>query len=537
MAGRKHLRKYTCKYERPQMYAPRHQHTRAGSKRQRAHTQMPQHCVRTHGHGNADTRNTIAQGTRKRLEFIGSRAWFLLVSCDSDIGFNRRFARALSEQNGRSTRRSASPGRSLEGLQKKYVKNPLKERRTIGWFKTQLEQLERQWNEFQQGHRNVCKVKAEFAEDPYFKEDVYSVVYMQYSLVKTDIMDALNPGRSQTSLQADAQYQDIGIDTPRYKAPLPTIDLPQFSGDQLEWETFKGMFIVLVHDVPSLPPILKLQYLIRSLTGEAANRLKNVQITAENYDGAWQAILDRYDNKKVLLSTHMSHVISCPAMQKKSIEELRRVLDVIRESKQALDNLKIEPEHMGELWLIHHTVNKLDQATRLDWERQVDETDGFLKYSQLMAFLERSIRVSEAAATTSSGSVGYNSNINNKFTKNAPNRHNKQIAVHTTSAQAASKPGARACVLCRGSHALYSCHKFAALSQPQRFELCKREKLCLNCLSSSHYAGDCRSERRCVVCQGLHHTKLHADSQAHRGSASVEDGGGSARRGSTDRQH
>ncbi|CAB0027982.1 unnamed protein product [Trichogramma brassicae] len=40
MAGRTHLRKYACKYERPQMYvrAATPKHTRAGSKRQRAHT-------------------------------------------------------------------------------------------------------------------------------------------------------------------------------------------------------------------------------------------------------------------------------------------------------------------------------------------------------------------------------------------------------------------------------------------------------------------------------------------------------------------
>ncbi|KAL7307803.1 hypothetical protein TKK_0000125 [Trichogramma kaykai] len=279
-------------------------------------------------------------------------------------------------------------GDLLMNFRQTMLKTP-RDRRTIGWFKTQLEQLETQWDEFQKGHKNICKVKAAFAEDPYFKEDV---------------IHAMHARRSQTSLQTDAQYREIRINTLRYKAPLSTIDLPQFSGDQLEWETFKGMFL----------QILKLQYLIRSLTGEVANRLKNVQITADNYDGAWQAILDRYDNKRVLLATHMSHVISCPAMQKKSIEELRRVLDVIRESKQALDNLKIDPEHMGELWLIHHTVNKLDQATRLDWERQVDETDGFPKYAQLAEFLERSIRVSEAASTTSSGSGSYNSNVNNK---------------------------------------------------------------------------------------------------------------------------
>ena len=72
---------------------------------------------------------------------------------------------------------------------------------------------------------------------------------------------------------------------------LEPIKLPKFSGKKLEWETFKGMFESLVHDVPTTPPILKLQYLLGSLTGDAAHRMKKIKVTAANYESTWDAMV------------------------------------------------------------------------------------------------------------------------------------------------------------------------------------------------------------------------------------------------------
>ena len=76
------------------------------------------------------------------------------------------------------------------------------------------------------------------------------------------------------------------------------------------------MFLALVHNVTTIQPILKLQYLIGALTGDAANRLKSMQVTANNYNGAWQALVRRYDNNHVLLTAHMNNVISCRQRRK-----------------------------------------------------------------------------------------------------------------------------------------------------------------------------------------------------------------------------
>ena len=99
------------------------------------------------------------------------------------------------------------------------------------------------------------------------------------------------------------------------------------------------MLLALVHNVAKIPLVLKLQYLIGALSGEAAIKIKNIKITAKNYDDVWQSLLKKYDNKRLLISVHMSNIISCPAVAKQSVEELARVMDVMKESTRGLTNL------------------------------------------------------------------------------------------------------------------------------------------------------------------------------------------------------
>ena len=148
-------------------------------------------------------------------------------------------------------------------------------------------------------------------------DNIYDTTQNCYIDVKTVMLNALCPGRNKSIVQSDADYMGINFETLR-RTVLPSIRLPKFSGNQLEWKTYKKMFMALVYNVASVPPFLKLQYLIGSLTGDAAKRLKYVQIKSGNYEGAWAAMLKRYDNKRINLSVHMHSILSCPPVSRKS---------------------------------------------------------------------------------------------------------------------------------------------------------------------------------------------------------------------------
>ncbi|XP_070068168.1 uncharacterized protein [Drosophila takahashii] len=67
------------------------------------------------------------------------------------------------------------------------------------------------------------------------------------------------------------------------------------------------------------------------------------------------------------------------------------------------------------------------------------------------------------------------------------------------------------CTYCDpGSHYITQCKSVSALQLMQRKDFVKKAMLCFNCLRKSHVITDCSSKSRCKVCQGAHHTLLHA---------------------------
>lgn len=86
---------------------------------------------------------------------------------------------------------------------------------------------------------------------------------------------------------SDSLVSQVEAGNAPIRVHLPKVDLPKFSGDLLTLENFKGLFKAFIHDDARIPNVLKLQYLKSSLSGEAADLLKNVAITDSGYEGAW----------------------------------------------------------------------------------------------------------------------------------------------------------------------------------------------------------------------------------------------------------
>lgn len=69
-----------------------------------------------------------------------------------------------------------------------------------------------------------------------------------------------------------------------------------------------------------------------------------------------------------------------------------------------------------------------------------------------------------------------------------------------------------ACVLCSSAnHKLYACSQFKGIHVNNRFDVVKKNGLCINCLNSGHQVAHCPSKNRCRTCNRSHHTSLHND--------------------------
>ena len=80
------------------------------------------------------------------------------------------------------------------------------------------------------------------------------------------------------------------------------------------------------------------------------------------------------------------------------------------------------------------------------------------------------------------------------------------------------------CVLCNQPHHLARCEDFRSKSIEERKGIVASKRLCYNCLGR-HTVKECKSEKRCMVCSGQHHTLLHFDNYSlTSGSTSASQG-------------
>ena len=71
---------------------------------------------------------------------------------------------------------------------------------------------------------------------------------------------------------------------------LPTLDLPSFSGNYLDWISFYDRFKGAVIDNDQLTNNLRLQYLKSAVKGEASKMLTSITVTDDNFNVAMEIL-------------------------------------------------------------------------------------------------------------------------------------------------------------------------------------------------------------------------------------------------------
>lgn len=371
-------------------------------------------------------------------------------------------------------------------------------------LETRLSLLESYWESFWKTHIDLQRF-SELKLNTYCTEDFFTQMEEEYLNAKTQITIRINNLRA---ARPAPQAAPAGQPGPLPSLNLPKLSLPRFSGDALEWETFRDLFNSMVHDVSSIPNVLKLQYLKTSLAGEAAQLIKGISVNDANYEGAWQLLVKRYDNIRVLLATHLNQVLSCPPVQQESASELKRLIDTSDESRRAMTALKRPVSHWDD-WFVHLLVHKLDTVTRKDWETSLANVKEVPTYANLSTFIENRIQALEATQHGAMVSKSL-SQLKTGSTKPKPSFPSSHMAVTSPTKP---KPNL-VCSICNGSHFTGYCFKFNRKQPSQRWELVQQYRLCANCLRGSHQLHTCPSEKRCFKCSGKHHTMLHSDSKS-----------------------
>ncbi|KYQ59291.1 hypothetical protein ALC60_01690 [Trachymyrmex zeteki] len=106
---------------------------------------------------------------------------------------------------------------------------------------------------------------------------------------------------------------------------LPKIELPVFSGSYEDWYSYQDTYEKLIHANQRLSEIEKFHYLRSSLKDKAAEIIKSIETTTDNYKDAWSAVKERFDNKRWILQKHIKAIFEITPLTKENHVQLREL--------------------------------------------------------------------------------------------------------------------------------------------------------------------------------------------------------------------
>lgn len=276
---------------------------------------------------------------------------------------------------------------------------------------------------------------------------------------------------------------------------LPKIELATFDGSYDKWLDFHDSFKNVIDSEKSLSNVDKLHYLRSCLKDEAASVVKALESTDENYAVAWNLLKERFDNRRLIIQTHVRTLMELPTLNKESPTDLRKLLDRVKTHMRALKSLEEKVDSWDTL-LIYVITLKLDRVTHKEWEKSLTRVS-MPSMVQFLDFLEQRCQILQATAFNIMAS-------NNKFQSSSQVKRQAFV----------SSGKVVSCLLCKEAHHIYACDKFRAMTASEKYKVIRAHNACINCLKTGHYSSDCKSQG-CKRCNKKHNSLLHYDRQDH----------------------
>lgn len=198
------------------------------------------------------------------------------------------------------------------------------------------------------------------------------------------------------------------LTVPQQFVPLPKIQLPTFDGSLLSWRSFRDVYISLVHDNTrdntSIGDAERFHYLLSCLSGPALATIKSIPLSANNYAIAWNALSERFDNKRLLASAHLDKLFAFKPITHESLPALIKFVNVFNENVSIIKSLGVND--LSSFLLFHMGSCVLDSTTLQLFEACASQSTKILKIPR------------KTAATI-------DLSINRMFAENKPNRLNQ----------------------------------------------------------------------------------------------------------------
>lgn len=252
----------------------------------------------------------------------------------------------------------------------------------------------------------------------------------------------------------------------------------------------------------------KHQYLVGSLSDQAAKIIESIEISEDNYAIAWDLLRKRYDDERGIRRRHIQCLFELPQVKQESAGAIQELVDHVEKHLRVLQVMKLPTESWGDL-IIYLIEKNLDNATRRRWEEYIEQREE-VATSTMIEFLQRQCQLLRRASVDSEV---VNKSRDDSRERERPNRQRSSNLKSQSRTALSTTTQEKKCYLCQGHHLIYTCKQFLGLSIEDRIKEIKRLRLCLNCFRNDHFPRSCRSGS-CRECGERHNTLCHTTRRA-----------------------
>lgn len=280
-------------------------------------------------------------------------------------------------------------------------------------------------------------------------------------------------------------------------AKLPKLSIPVFFGNILEFKSYHEIFTALVHNNPNLTDIERFLHLKTSLKGSASDLISNIQPTGENYHIAFNLLVERFSNPKLIIQNHIKEIFELKPVTKDNSKELRKLYDDLSKHIRALENLSISVNECA-VFISHILMTKFDSKTKTEFSKFKPRS--VLTLKEINDFLEKQCQLlEEIDSNKATSSYLNNNNFQGNSNKTRTNTFKQSFIVTNKELS---------CSHCGSNHYITHCPQFLSFSTKQKFDRANELKLCKNCLRHPKEI-KCFSKHNCHICHKRHNTLLH----------------------------
>lgn len=312
----------------------------------------------------------------------------------------------------------------------------------------------------------------------------YERNYQQNVAALRTTVKSQTPANTQTTVQSNTSV---------VRPKLPDIQLPIFSGDLTEYESFMDQFQAQIGGRVDLEPVTKLQYLKSQVKGRPFDLIKGYTSASANYQCALDTLKDTYgdDDKIKHCLLHKILNLESPKHNRCELENFRIALFNLTKSLSNKHNYDCCE------WIISSIFqHKLSTTTirQLYLKYEVN----FFTLDQLNEGLRDLISHMEIENPQKKGS---------KQDTTSSVAEYKEKPIGTYYSTEANKIVDYKCRFCRALHKEAQCTKYP--SGYDRLQRLKELKLCTRCMGTHDTRACAVKLQACRRCnKGLHHTSL-----------------------------